>query len=64
MIVSFEHLSLASLNLILIIFIVVEETRVRLHGDGDEDYINANHVKVVFESVNVKSFIVLNVVLL
>ena len=42
------------LNLILTIFIVVEKTRVRLNGDGDDDYINANHVKVVFESGSVK----------
>lgn len=44
------------LNLILIIFIAVEKTRVRLNGDGDDDYINANHVKVVFETVSIELF--------
>ena len=33
--------------LIFILTSVVEKTRVKLSGDTDSDYVNANHVKVV-----------------
>jgi len=42
----FLPINLFSINSIFFYPTLVETTRVKLSGDGDNDYINANHVKV------------------
>lgn len=41
------YLLLLILSFYLFILLAVEKTRVKLNGEGSNDYINANHIKVV-----------------
>ena len=49
-----------SFSNIMFLFYVVEKTRVKLSGDGDSDYINANHVKVHVVCLSMLQFVKCN----
>ena len=55
----FLHVSVLknSFSNIMFLFYVVEKTRVKLSGDGDSDYINANHVKVHVVCLSMLQFV-------